>query len=139
LKDNTEKLTGAIGNLYKGCMLRGFKAIWLKSKSWKTEKLYKEEKEKYLKTLNDTVIAKDKELAQYAKKVDELNTILLNSKSKENDLMSKLKHKEKQVAALEMEKGDILKAKKSISGDSTNTSIRILEERVLDIDFGKRK
>lgn len=112
-------------------MLKGFKAIWLKSKAWKTEKLYKEEKEKYLKTLNDAVIAKDKEIAQYAKKIDELNNTLLTSKSKENDFISKIKHKEKQIATLEMEKGDILKAKKSISGDSTSTSIRILEERVL--------
>jgi len=133
LKDNTQTLTTAINNLYKGCMLKGFKAIWLKSKAWKTEKLYKEEKDKYLKTLNDAIIAKDKEIAQYAKKIDELNNSVLASKSKENDFITKIKHKEKQIAALEMEKGDILKAKKSISGDSTNTSIRILEERIRDL------
>ena len=111
-------------------MSRGFKAIWFTSKAWKNERIFKEEKEKYAKTLNDVIAAKDKELSQYNKKFEELNSLVQSSKTKEADFAVKLKQKERQISALELEKADILRSKKIVSGDSTAVSIRPFEERV---------
>lgn len=130
LKDNTEKLTNSLANLYKGSLLRGFKAIWFTSKAWKSERIFKEEREKYIKSFNEAIANKDKEVGQYMKKLDELNNVAISSKNKENELLSKLKSRDKQIASLEQEKSDIMKSKKGPSGDSTAISIKVLEEKV---------
>jgi len=133
VKENTEKLVNSLGNLQKGALLKGFKAIWLNSKSWKTFREFKDEKDKLVKTYNEALSSKDREIAMYVKKIEDLNNLTAASKSKENDFVSKLKQKEKHIAALELEKVNILNSKKSISGDSTAISIKVLEERVRDL------
>lgn len=111
--------------------MKGFRAILFVSKAWKNEKAMKEEKEKYIKSYNEALLSKNQELIQSNKKVEELNAILAASRSKENDLMSKLKQKEKQILALESENVDLTRSKKSPSGDGTaHSTIRALEERV---------
>jgi len=130
VKENTEKMVNTLANLQRGALLKGFKSIWLNSKSWKSFREFKEEKDKLVKTYNEALSAKDREIAQYIKKIEELNNLTAASKSKENDFVSKLKQKEKHIAALELEKVNILNSKKSISGDSTAISIKVLEERV---------
>jgi len=133
VKDNTERMSRALANLYKGSLSRGFKAIYFTAETWKNERLLKNEKEKYAKTFSEALANKDKEIASYIKKIEELNGQVAASRSKETDFASKLKHKEKQLAALELEKVDILKSKKSMSGDSTSISIKVLEERLRDL------
>lgn len=128
LKDNTEKLAKVLGKLHRGSLFKGYKAIWFASRIWKKEKVFKEEKEKYIQSFNEALSIKDKELVQRNKKVEELTNILESYKGKENEWLSKLKHAEKQKAALEFERNEILKSKKSASGDST--AISYLEEKV---------
>ena len=128
LKDNTSQLVNAIANLHKKSVLKGFKALWFTSKAYKNERVFKEEKEKYTESL----VAKDREITQYAKKLEELNSIAISSKNKEAELMSKLKQREKQISALEVEKADVLKSKKSISGENTALN-RALEEKLREM------
>ena len=111
-------------------MSKGFRAIWFASKISKKEKTFKDEKEKYIKTFNDAMLVKDQEIIQYSKRTEELGNLLMAAKSKENDLMTKIKQKDKQIAALEFERTDPGKTKKSPAGDRTAHSIRALEERV---------
>ena len=128
LKDNTEKLVKVLAKLHRGSMLKGYKAIWFTSRMWKREKIFKEEKEKYIQSFNEALSVKDKDLIQRNKKIEELTSMLESYKGKENEWLSKLKHAEKQKAALEFEKNEILKSKKSASGDTT--AISYLEEKV---------
>jgi 23S rRNA pseudoU1915 N3-methylase RlmH len=116
--------------LHKGSLSKGFRAIWFASKITKKEKTFKEEKEKYIKTFNEAMLVKDQEITQYSKRVDELGNLVMAAKSKENDLLTKVKQKDKQIATLEFERNDPGKTKKSPAGDRTAHSIRALEERV---------
>ncbi len=121
-----------LGSIKRSGVTKGFKAIWLFSKFSRAEKQLKEEKEKYIKGYNEAIGAKDSEILQYKKKLEDLNLAIQSSKNKEAELNNKLKSREKQIQALENEKIEIGKSKKVPAGESSQ-EIRYLEDQIREL------
>jgi chromosome segregation ATPase len=132
LKDSVEKFTKVLSKAENGAYTKGFRAIWLISKLARAEKQMKEEKEKYIKGFNESIGAKDLEITQQKKKIEELNNAVHSVKSKEGDLVAKIKHREKQIQALEAEKVELSKNRKASQGES-NQDYRNLEEQIREL------
>lgn len=114
LKDNTEKLVNVLNSLRRKSQHRAFKAVWLTGKVWKAEKQFRDEKDKYIKTFNDALAAKEKEVIQHKKKADDFTSKEDNYKLQINELKKQL------------ENGFA----KNHSGANTTASIKELQERV---------
>jgi len=121
-----------LSQLQRGSLNRGFRAIWLLSKLYKAEKHFKEEREKYIKSFNESLLAKDAEITTYKKKIEDLNGVVIASRTKEADLLAKLKQREKQIQSLEAERADIIKSKKSSGGENAQ-EIKALEEQIREL------
>ena len=105
-------LVRSINRLKKKQLGRTFDFLQLNHKLYHYDQKIKEDKNRLTLTFNDALIAKEKELTGFTKRVIELNNSIGSSKTRENEFIIKLKQKDKIISQLEAEKYDLMKTKK---------------------------
>jgi len=124
---NTRKFVSILNKFNRKPLLEGFKAILLGSKLIKAERQYREEKERFSLKFNETVSAKDSEIHDYKKRIEDMNEAILASKAREAEIINKIKAKEKHIYTLETQKADLIKNRKN---SNASIDIRSLEEQL---------
>jgi hypothetical protein len=133
LKTKLETLIRALTKLKRKAVSKSFNQLLTKHKLYRMEKKFREEKDKVVATFHDTMNGKDKEIATLMKKVSEANNALFVTKTKESELSTKLKIKEKIVHQLESERNDLVKQKRMSPIDGHEE--RHLEQKLRDIQL----
>ncbi|CAM6000561.1 unnamed protein product [Sphagnum balticum] len=131
MKGNVDSFGTILKKFQRRPLLNAFKSVLLHSKLVKADKNQREEKEKYSKTFQETMSAKEAEIHEFKKKIEDLNLSLASARSKENELTTKITNKEKQIYALEKERNELLKNGKS--GSTQKLDLKSLEEQLYSL------
>lgn len=131
MKGNVEGFGATLKKYQRKPLLSAFKSILLHSKLVKVDKNQREDREKYSRTYQETMSAKEAEIHEFKKKIEDLNLSLASAKAKENELTAKITSKEKQIYTLEKERNELLKNGKS--GSSQKLDLKSLEEQLYSL------
>eukprot|EP01017_Pseudomicrothorax_dubius_P028549 TRINITY_DN3393_c0_g4_i1.p1 TRINITY_DN3393_c0_g4~~TRINITY_DN3393_c0_g4_i1.p1 ORF type:complete len:278 (+),score=55.40 TRINITY_DN3393_c0_g4_i1:70-903(+) len=127
------QMVRAVGRVGKALQRRALQRLILNAKVGKrvmeSQRQMKEQMESLSKRLRD----REHESSLSLRKIEELNAHLLSYKSREMELIGKIKAKEKQIATLEVELAQAAKGKRGNHGDE-NVEARNLEAQLRELE-----